>query len=181
MSARQRSSISVNRHIQSLQSQLGEGDRVSARQALVIVAANPHLDRAAIDCLRQADVLLLSLSSTALSETLERQLLADTVVWAVEQVCVTSLTLVRQSQAVVALPEGIAQPGGPADWTRRHNDGVDMPKLQLKNDVSWFLGHSQLQPLLIDRRLSVQALFYLQESRTFLQLDLKSGEFRSLI
>ena len=61
-----------------------------------------------------------------------------------------------------------------------HNERIEAAKLKLKDDLARFMANTDVRVLVNDGRLSVHALFFLQESSTFLRLDAQNDEFRPL-
>jgi len=169
MSTVAETSIAENAHITSLNGQLTEGRQDATQLNLAVISANPTLDFTAVAQLKQANVLLLRPSTEALSKALEDVQFAEAVCWAVEEGGVNSLTLVGHSQAA-SMPLGaIASPNNPSDLLRIHNERIEASRLKLKDDLARFLSNPVVQRLVDAGRLSVHALFFLQESATFLR------------
>ena len=169
-----------NAHITSLAAQLGDKAGDTAQLTLAIISANPALDSTAVARLKQSGILLVRSSTEALSKALEDEQAADAIAWAVAEGGVSSLTLVGHSQAASIPLEAIAPPDTASEIARMHNERVEASKLKLKDDLARFMTNADVQTLVNDGRLSVHALFFLQESSTFLRFDAQNDEFRPL-
>ncbi len=166
-----------NSYIQSLESQIGGGSHTSTQTSLAIVSSNPNLDMTAVSRLREAGALVLRTESEALSRALEGGPLADAIAWAATEAGVSNLTLIGHSMAAtIPLDQSGVSPGL-MERMQIRNERVGASKLKLKDDLAWFVGHPQIEPLLTEEELSIHALFYLQESGNFLKYDLESDEF----
>ncbi|MHC4878596.1 MAG: hypothetical protein ACYTGL_19280 [Planctomycetota bacterium] len=162
-----------NAFVESLATQL----EASAAQAkhVAVMSSNLRLDVNAVALLQDASVLTLHSENEALSKTLEAGPLAEAIVWAVKEAAITRLTLIGHSRA--AAVEGSEQAPNLVARARLHNERLAASKLKLKDDVARVLSNSQVASLICDGGLKVDALFYLQESDTFLAYDHEAEEF----
>ena len=180
MHTSQIAAVTENGYIKSLRSQIGSRSTTATSTELVIVSANPNLDTTAVSRLCSAGVLVLRTESEALSKTLESGLLADAIAWAATEADVISLTLVGHSMAATIPLDNLVGSPGLLERMQTYSERVNASKLKLKDDLARFSRHSQVEPLLIEGKLTIHALFYLQESGVFLKYDLESDEFGPL-
>jgi hypothetical protein len=177
MSATAMSPALENSFIQSLETQLGNHTGSLKSENLAIVSSNPNLDMTAVSRLREAGALVLRTDSESLSKTLEAGPLADSIAWAATEAGVTNLTLIGHSMAAVIPLDNQAGSAGLLQRMQNHNERTGASKLKLKDDTARFVTHPQIKPLLADGTLTVNALFYVQETGVFLKYEFETDDF----